>query len=591
MTNWHYILLSLLLYGPLQAQYELSWEFEDVEELEVKLPEGPVADSMQALQLANTVVLELWDKSFLLASVDTIYIQDSLITARIFQGAPIRWASLENGNVPEPVWQKAGLKPKAFYNRRAGFGQALNIREKLLRQFEEQGFPFVKVWLDSLKFEGERLSAKVFTDPGPKIYFGELELEGDARIEPSYLENYLGIKAGTPYRYSQVQLIRDRLAELPFLQERQRPMIVFRGNEAIVQLLLERQNASRFDFLIGIQPSGEIGSDRNFTITGKLESEFWNQFGRGERLFAKFERLQPGTQSLDLGFTYPYIADLPFGIDLGFRQYRRDSTFNDIGLDLGLRYLFSGENYLELFWTRTGSNLLSVDVDEVINSRSLPANLDYRTTTFGLEGQFESLDYRFNPRRGWRLRARSGVGNKEIIRSTLITGIEDPEDPTFKFGTLYDSLEEKSLQVHSRLLLEYFVPLFKASTMRLAAQSGWIYSPAPIYQNEQFRIGGIKLLRGFDEETLFASMYHIFTLEYRLLSGRNSNFFVFGDYGYVENKRSDLSVIDHPYGFGGGITFETAAGLFSLSLAVGGRDGLSPDFRNPKVHLGYLSIF
>ena len=586
------ILFLFLLSGiSLSAQIDLRWEFQDVEELPIRLSANSGSDSLECLRLANELVIDLWNASYLAASLDTTYMQDSGFVARIFVGPSLRWAALENGNIPPPIWQKAGLRSKAYSNKKASFDQALDIREKLLIQFEEQGFPFVRVWLDSLHLSEETLQAKVYVDPGTKIYFGPLELEGDAKIETGYLENYLGLRPGSPYRHSLVQGIRDRLRELPFLIEKQNPTIIFRGNEAIVQLVLEKQSASRFDFLIGIQPSGQAGSDRNFLITGKLESEFWNQFGRGERLFAKFERLRPGTQSLDLGFTYPYIADLPFGIDIGFRQYRRDSTFNDIGLDLGIRYLFRGENYLELFWSRVGSNLLSINENQLINNKSLPANLDYRTTFFGLEGQLEALDYRFNPRKGWRFWARSGVGNKEIIRNTLITSLFDPEDPLFAFGSLYDSLEEKSFQVHSKLLLEYYLPVFKASTIRLAMQSGWLYSPVAIYQNEQFRIGGNKLLRGFDEESLFATLYSVFSLEYRLLSGQNSNFFVFGDYGYVENSRADFSNIDHPYGFGAGLTFETAAGLFSLSLAVGGRDGVQPDFRNPKVHLGYLSIF
>lgn len=587
------LLISILLftYSTLSGQLEVDWQSVDTTEFPIRLPDLVVANQSQGIQLANELISELWNASYLSASLDSSYVQDSTFVAHVYIGPSISWAALENGNVPPLVWEKAGIRKKSYVDKKAGFDQAVEVREKILRQFEEKGFPFVKVWLDSLTLKDQQLTAKVFVDAGPKIYFGAMELEGDAKIETSYLESYLGIRQGTPYRHSLIEDMRERLLELPFLREKQRPTIIFRGNEAIVQMVLERKSASRFDFLIGIQPSGEVGAERNFLITGKLEAEFWNQFGRGERLFAKFERLRPGTQSLDIGFTYPYIADLPFGVDLGFHQYKRDSTFNDVVLDLGLRYLFAGENYLELFWARNSSNLLSVNGEQIINTKSLPANLDYRTTTFGLEGQLEALDYRYNPRKGWRLLAKSGVGNKTIIQSTLITALSDPEDPTFQFSTLYDSLEEKSTQVHSKLRVEFFQPLFKASTLLFAVQSGWVYSPIPIYQNEQFRIGGVKALRGFDEESIFATMYHVFSLEYRLISGRNSNFFVFGDYGYVEDKRSGFSGIDHPYGFGGGLTFETAAGLFSMSLAVGGRDGLSPDLRNPKVHLGYLSIF
>ena len=59
--------------------------------------------------------------------------------------------------------------------------------------------------------------------------------------------------------------------------------------------------------------------------------EFQNQFGLGERIYASFERLRPQTQRLELAFTYPYILQLPFGVDLKFNQYRRESAGSFLG--------------------------------------------------------------------------------------------------------------------------------------------------------------------------------------------------------------------------------------------------------------------
>ncbi|MBK8568141.1 MAG: BamA/TamA family outer membrane protein [Saprospiraceae bacterium] len=96
---------------------------------------------------------------------------------------------------------------------------------------------------------------------------------------------------------------------------------------------------------------------------------------------------------------------------------------------------------------------------------------------------------------------------------------------------------------------------------------GRYFSEEKVYQNEQFRIGGNRLLRGFDEESVFATLFAVFTLEYRLLIGQNSYFYTFGDYGYVEDKRiGQPSRYDNPLGFGGGLTFETSAGVFGISL-------------------------
>jgi hypothetical protein len=50
-------------------------------------------------------------------------------------------------------------------------------------------------------------------------------------------------------------------------------------------------------------------------------------------------------------------------------------------------------------------------------------------------------------------------------------------------------------------------------------------------------------------------------------------------------------VTDWPYGFGAGISFETSAGVFGVSLAYGKQLGNPIDFSAPKVHFGYVSLF
>ena len=113
-----------------------------------------------------------------------------------------------------------------------------------------------------------------------------------------------------------------------------------------------------------------------------------------------------------------------------------------------------------------------------------------------------------------------------------------------------------------------------------------------VLRNEQYRLGGNRLLRGFDEEFFFATNYGIATLEYRLLLDQNAYIYVFGDYGRLRDTRATPGqTLVYPFGFGTGLTFGTQAGLFSLSVAVGGTGEQPVDFGAPKVHFGYLSLF
>ena len=134
---------------------------------------------------------------------------------------------------------------------------------------------------------------------------------------------------------------------------------------------------------------------------------------------------------------------------------------------------------------------------------------------------------------------------------------------------MYDSLNLKTFQFQIGTKLEYYVPIRKLTTIKASIQSGLIFSPQEIFRNEQYRLGGNKLLRGFDEETIFSTRYAILTIEPRLLIGQNSYLFVFGDIGYTEDKTNDTNTTDTPMGLGAGLTFETKVGLFGFSGALG----------------------
>ena len=253
--------------------------------------------------------------------------------------------------------------------------------------------------------------------------------------------------------------------------------------------------------------------------------------------------------------------------------------------------MLGGNDYLKLFWNNYKSNNLIINALQVIQTKQLPATLDISTNTFGLEFSKQKLDYRFNPRRGWTILLRGGAGTREVNKNSDILNLKDPNDANYNFASLYDTVTLKSFQYTFDSKLEYYVPFLKRAAIKLGVTSGLKFASAPFAQNEQYRIGGNKLLRGFNEEAVFATRFVVGTLEYRLLIGRNSYLYLFGDAGYVENVTRTSNNTDTPVGFGAGITFETAVGLFGVSLAVGQQQGNPFDFRNVKTHFGYVSLF
>lgn len=585
----HYWFLSFfLLFHPMlgsaQQSYTLSVLPIDQDTLFLQKHtnyQRDFADSLSVITALQALTEQLHNQSYLAASIDSLSFKDSLVQAHLYVGPGYEWSTIRNGNVDEFFLEKSGFREKLYQGKPFQFEEIEALKERIVEQAENNGYPFASIRLDSFAFVGHQLEAKLFLDKGRPVFFDSLNWEGAIKISDSYLRNYLGIQSGDPYSRKKILQIRNRMQELPFLKEKENVTIHFVEDKANVNLILEKKKASRFDFLIGVLPdNGRL--ENKLLITGTFNAEMQNQFGLGERIYLSFERLRPETQELEMSFSYPYVLDLPFGVEASFNQYKRDSTYTDIIGNAGVQYLFEGGNYLKAFWKTTASNLISVDTNAV-RQGNFPRILDVRNNAFGLEVNWQQLDYRFNPRRGWRILLNGSAGTRQIRQNQAILEVAE---------SFYDTLPGRTFRFNLEGTLERYFPIMERSTLKASAQSGAILSEEAIFQNEQYRLGGNRLLRGFDEESLFATFFAVFTLEYRLLVGQNSYFYAFGDYAYLEDRRSGSPLqVNRPLGMGGGITFETGAGVFGISVAVGQIDGSSADFRNPKIHFGYVSIF
>jgi hemolysin activation/secretion protein len=182
------------------------------------------------------------------------------------------------------------------------------------------------------------------------------------------------------------------------------------------------------------------------------------------------------------------------------------------------------------------------------------------------------------------------MGEKTILRNDKISSLEDPNDPVADFNGLYDSIDLRTIQYRISYNLEKYWKVGKISTIKTAIQ-GAMFLTEELFANELYRIGGASILRGFDEQSVLAARYHMATFEYRVLLGQNSYFYLFSDWAYLENPVRDGKHEDTPVGFGAGMTFETGAGLFGLSYALGRQYGNAVDFRAAKIHFGYMNYF
>ncbi len=546
-------------------------------------------DDLDVEEEMTEILNQLYDQSYLSASVDSIYRGDSIRQAFLFVGAKYEWANLKNGNVKPQFLNQVGYKEKLYSGKPFNYKELRKLQESLLSYAENNGYPFATVRLDSIRIVDDQIAARIYMRPNRLIYFDGVEIEGDVKISEKFMATYLGLKKGTLYDESKLLKVRNRIKELGYLKEKKSLNVIFAEDKATVHLFLENKKASRFDLLVGFLPRTE--ETGKFQLTGNAEIDLKNPFGTGKQLRIKWQQLRLGTQELDAFLAYPYVFNLPFGADFTFNLYKRDTSYLDLKRDLGIQYHFEGNNYLKVYWDNKRTTILNIDTDQILLNRKLPNNLDVGASIFGLAYHFENLDYRFNPRKGFDFLIKGGAGIKRILKSNSIVDLADPENLGQSFDFLYDSLNLRTFQFRMDADIAYYQPIGTRSVMKMGVQAAYVQSGETLFQNELYRIGGNKTLRGFDEEAIFASLYSVFTAEYRFIIGENSFLYAFGDYAYLQNKSTLADLDDHPFGFGVGMTFETKAGVFGISYALGRQMGNPIDLRAGKIHLGYVNYF
>lgn len=541
-----------------------------------------VSDTIALMTHLNEMMDSLQQLGYMSASIDGISTQDSTYLVDLYTGPSYKIGNISISADDEWIVDKSNIQTSTLKGRTYNPSLFDNLKKELLTLLTNEGYPFAKVYLDSIQIRQDKISSILKIDKNERIVYDSLSVHGNVDISDGFLYRYLELERGSAYNNADMKQLGKKLRDLPFLEIEQEPSVTFLGTTAIVNLYLKNRRSSRFDFLIGVQPTTEDG-EQKFTFAFDGTADMHNQLGLGEHLFFQIKQLRPETQELKLQFNYPYILNLPFGIDFNFEIFRNAKTSIDLDLDLGWQYFFKGNNFVKAYWKLSSSRLVSVDTTSIIQQEKLPSRLDIRYRAGGIELNVNTLNYRFNPSKGYEVEVNGLAGIKNVLPNNEIKALQTEN---IDFSTSYDSLDTRQFQYQLEAKISNYIPIGERSTIKNGLQSGLFISKEKIYDNELYRIGGTEALRGFDEKSLLAEVYAILTTEFRLLIGRNSYISSFVDYGRI--KRDTW---DNAFGLGAGLTFETGAGIFGISTAVG-RIGDTPfDFRNAKVHFGFLSLF
>lgn len=531
-------------------------------------------DSVAFPRYLNNIYQQLYQNGYIAASIQPRRKQGDTIELRVESGPPYKLAYLRKGNVPEELLTKIDYREKFFLDKPFNYSQIARLFNRLLAYTENNGYPFASIKLDSLALNDHEFRASIKYDPGPYITFDTIKVEGTSKTKLTFLSSFLKIMPGKPFEFDKIDRATTRLSRLPYLKPADAGYVTFQNNQATYHLNLERRKVNQLDGIIGVLPNEREGN--RLLITGQFDLKLHDLFSSGKRLEFTWQRLQVQSQALDVAYFHPNLLSAPLSFSLGFNLLKEDTTFLNRHFDLHV-YFDPGRSgtYHVFVRNKSASTLSSL---EFADTDEFPDVLDFDLTSYGLGYQWSNINDMIDPTRGLSVRFDGQLGNKRIRRNASLSPV------------IYDTIDLNSVQYQLNFAFDQYHRVGKKWVLNTRLTGGKVLNDQ-LFLNDLYRVGGLRSLRGFNENFFFASEYLLANVNLKYYLDRQSFLLFFFDQSYLANKATNFDITDYPSGLGVGLNFSTNTGIFSFLYALGRSNDQSFSFSLSKIHFGYTSRF
>ena len=514
-------------------------------------------------------------KGYLTFSIDSIAENGHTIELFVYQGERYPLDMIEVNREALTRMKEANLGAYLDENGKLSIANYPVVSEKLIRYFENSGYPFIEVSLDSTVLTENAISSQLKIERHSLIQFDSIIIKGNAKLAKSYIYPYLGLKRKKkPYNESVIRQIPTRISEIPFVSEVLPCGVEFVEQSAYLYLFLDKVKTNQFDGYVGLVPVDEVTG--KVSVNGELNLKLNNIFSIGEQIALLWRAPERYSQYLKVHADFQYLLWTPFGVTANLQLDKKDTSYLNMNYLVGLQYSFKGNNFLKLFLDLSTSSVLNTDL--LSPSSSDLTCLDYRKMLYGVQFSYRKLDYLFNPRKGFAMQLQTSAGNMNILKNSRTE------------EEFYENLSLHKIRYQLNVNLQGYIPLHARWIMLLASQSGLLLGEG-IVRNELMKFGGMSTLRGFDENSLEASSFLTGLFELRFIFARRSYLNAFFNAAWYERNIPHNFVMDTPYGFGLGIAFDIKAGMFYLSYALGKQFHNPISFKTGKIHFGIVMNF
>jgi translocation and assembly module TamA len=429
--------------------------------------------------------------------------------------------------------------------------------ETLLNSLTEfltaKSYPFASISLKMITpIDKSTLRANLVVETKQARQLHSVEIKGYEKFPRSFIKHYLGIKTNTPFDLKAIQTKTKAINQLGFTKQLRPAEVLFTQDTTRVYLYLEKTKNNRFDGFLGFGSNENSGA---LQLNGYLNLNLTNNLNFGESFRLNYRSDENDLKTFEAQLTLPYLFKTPIGSELELNIFKKDSTFTTSEQAASVYYQINPKQKVFLGIRSTQSNALLPETTSDVR--------DYKTNAYELKytyQQFTTQNLLFPL--SSELELQLSKSKRKVIN-------------TKTNQTLYFLKASKIFNLNSKNSLY----------MRLQAQgiNSDTYLP-----NELIRFGGINSIRGFEENSINATLLSVLASEYRYQLSPRLYVHSIIDASYFETPTLSNQKL---YGFGFGFGLLTDAGLLKFNLANGQAENQNFRFSDSKIHLSLTATF
>lgn len=420
-----------------------------------------------------------------------------------------------------------------------------------LALLEQQGYPLSSLQLVNYTKKGNVLTASLNMSVEKKRTVDNIIIEGYPKFPEGIRRNILRQYKKKAFNKSNLQRVYNDFSSLRFITLPRYPEILFKQDTTNIYVYAEKARPNTFDGFIGFSNDDQS----KIRLNGYLDLTLINTLNGGEKFNLYWKNNGDKQSTFNTSLELPYLFKSPIGAKASLQIFRQDSTFQNTVTDINLGYYFSYNSKLYLGRSTTQSTST-----QATNTLLSGFNNKFWTTTYELS-TYKSDELLF-PQQSY-IYARLGTGNR-------------------------DSEAGSSSQYFGQLNAFYNFYLNRRNIINIKNHSYYLNSKNYVI-NELQRFGGINSIRGFNENSLQANLYSLLMAEYRYFASENLYIHSITDYGYYEDKATNVNNKLFSIGFGMGLL--TNSGLFNIIYANGNFGRQNVKLSNSIVHISFKTSF